>query len=207
MVYEPRLFLDVSWLGQRLVRVTASISGGLAVASGEDFAADGVGTGSVASFNEASYEVLVVVLGDRLALSRLRADPDDPVINPPDFSSAVVEVTSFAPQLGVVHRQVLRMLGIDPSDPRDDALDETAVLNPGALVRLECLGALHLIFAAATASAVGSGVGGAGYAQRASMYRERFAAERSRVSVLIDTDGDGEPEATRRPGVGHLIRG
>jgi hypothetical protein len=113
---------------------------------------------------------------------------------------------TFRPQVGVVHGQILRMLGIEPEDPREGALGESAVVNPGAVTRLECLGALHLIFAAASAASPG-GSAGLGYGERAAMYRERFAAERGRVSVLIDTDGDGQPEAMRRPGVGHLVRG
>jgi hypothetical protein len=35
-------------------------------------------------------------------------------------------------------------------------------------------------------------------ARRAEEYRERFAAERRRAAGLIDLDGDGKPDATRR---------
>ncbi|MGP1273641.1 MAG: hypothetical protein ACTS22_09945 [Phycisphaerales bacterium] len=207
LVYEPRLFLDIGWLGQRLVRVNGAVSGGVAVAVGTDFASLGVGVGSVVSFGDGSYEVVQVLGVGQLALSRLRVSPSEAVIPPGDAASTLLEATTFAPQMGVVHRQVLRMLGIEPEDPREGALTETAVANPGALTRLECLGTLHLVFAAASASAVPGSIGGSGLGQRALMYRERFAAERARVSVLIDADGDGEPESTRRPGVGHLVRG
>ena len=206
LVYEPRLFLDVGWLGQRLVRVTAAVASGLAVATGTDFGALGVRVGSVASYNDASYEVVQVLGVGQIGLSRLRGEPTDAVIPTPNTPAATLDVVSFRPQLGVMHVQILRMLGIEPEDPREGALTESAILNPGSVTRLECLGTLHLIFAAASAAAAPGSIGGSGYAQRALMYRERFAAERGRVSVLIDVDGDGEPEATRRPGVGHLMR-
>lgn len=84
------------------------------------------------------------------------------------------------------------MLGIDPESA--DEPGEASVKSPWALRLLVSLGALHLVYAAASALApVGSPL-----RERAEMYRERFAAERQRVAARIDTDGDGEPDAVRR---------
>lgn len=207
LVYEPRLFLEVAWLGQRLLRATGPISSGGATLLGQNLAEAGVGVGSVASFGEASYEVISLPTSNRMELSRVRAATGDPQVPPVDVASTLIEVVTFRPQMGVVHGQILRMLGLEPEDPGASALTESAVVNPGALTRLESLGTLHLVFSAAAASSASVSVGGSWAVQRSVMYRERFAAERARVSVLIDTTGDGEPDATRRPGVGHLVRG
>jgi hypothetical protein len=209
LVYEPRLFLDAGWLGQRLVLASGGVVGGVATAAGVNMAAVGVQAGGVLSYTGASFEVVSVLGTGGAVVSRLRASVTDAALPTPDVASqTTLEVVTFRPQLAVVHGQLLRMLGIEPQDAREGALTESAVVNPGSLTRLECLGALHLIYAAAAAAAAPGGLGaGLSYGERALMYRERFAAERLRVSVLIDADGDGEPEVTRRPGVGFLVRG
>lgn len=142
----------------------------------------------------------------QLGLSRLRGSADDAVIAPPNLATGELECFTYRPQMSVVHGQILRMLGIEPEDTREGALTSAAVVNPGALTRLECLGTLHLIYSAA-AAASSAGGSGLGYAERSLMYRERFGAERGRVTAMIDLDGDGEAESVRRPGVGHLVRG
>ncbi|MEO1585254.1 MAG: hypothetical protein AAFR96_11880 [Planctomycetota bacterium] len=206
LVYEPRLFLETGWLGQLQFRETGVVSAGLAVVVGFDFGAAGIGAGSVVSYGGGSYEVVQIAGTGQLGLSRLRASVTEAVISPPTLASGEIESFTFAPQMSVVHGQVLRMLGIEPEDGRAGALTQESVVNPGAFTRLECLGTLHLVYsAAAAASAVGGA--GLGYADRAVMYRERFAAERGRVTGLIDVDGDGEAESVRRPGVTHLVRG
>ena len=206
LVYEPRLFLEVGWLGQQLFRQSGLVTAGVALVTGFDFAAAGVGVGSVVSYAGGSYEVAQVIGLGQLGLSRLRASVSDPVVTAPNLASGELESYTFSPQMGVVHGQILRMLGIEPEDAREGALGEGAVVNPGALTRLECLGTLHLVYSAA-AAASSAGGSGLGYAERALMYRERFGAERGRVTAMIDLDGDGEAEAVRRPGVSHLVRG
>ena len=208
LVYEPRLFLDVVWLGQRLAAESGQVISSVAVASGASFVTLGIMPGQIVNYNDASYEIVQVLGGTQLGLSRPRASTSDPVIPAPDTALATFKIYTFAHQLAIVHGQILRMLGIEPelvASPGQTLVTESSILNPGVLVRLESLGALHLIFSAASASGV-AGDGGS-YAERASMYRERFMAERARVSVLIDSDGDGKAEATRRPSVMHVVRG
>ncbi|MEO1534037.1 MAG: hypothetical protein AAFS11_00560 [Planctomycetota bacterium] len=206
LVYEPRLFLETGWLGQLVFRVTGAVGSSVAFVSGFDFAAAGVGVGSVVSYGGASYEVAQVIGLGQLGLSRLRASSGDSVIGVPTLATGELECFTYAPQMAVVHGQILRMLGIDPDDPSEGALTADAVVNPGALTRLECLGTLHLVYSAAAAASAAGSVG-LGYVERSLMYRERFAAERGRVTAMIDLDGDGEAESVRRPGVSHLVRG
>ncbi|MEL7484767.1 MAG: hypothetical protein AAFN41_10475, partial [Planctomycetota bacterium] len=80
LVYEPRLFLETGWLGQLVFRVTGAVGSSVAFVSGFDFAAVGVGVGSVVSYGGASYEVAQVIGLGQLGLSRLRASSGDSVI-------------------------------------------------------------------------------------------------------------------------------
>ncbi|RNC80448.1 MAG: hypothetical protein ED559_01145 [Phycisphaera sp.] len=208
LVYEPRLFLDVVWVGQRLVSETGTVASGVVVAAGADFAAAGVGAGHVLNFKEASYEVVQRLGSTQLAISVPRVSVDDPVILPPDSASTTVRVYTFAHQMQQVHDQILRMLGIEPEvdfAPGERRVTEESIVNPGALRRLEVFGTLHLVFSAASASGVGGETGT--FADRAEMYRKRYQDERERVSALIDTDGDGVADATRRPSVTRFLRG
>lgn len=205
LVLEPNLFRDVSWLGQRLFTGTCTISGTTLTASGVDFAALGVDAGHVVLVDGASLEVVARLSATTLTVSRPRAGLDDAAIAPIAGAARPLSIATFGPQIGIVHRQVLAMLGLleaaSAAEPR--ALTGAAVMNPRDLRLLEALGTLHLVFAA---------LGGAGAAVnapesgRAEMYRGRFAAERGRVAARIDTDGDGFADATRRPSVMLLVR-
>lgn len=208
LMYEPRLFLDAVWVGQRLFSGTGLVVSGVLAASGALFTTIGIAPGNVVNYKDASYEVVQVLGATQLGLSVPRASAEDPVILAPDSASTSVSIYTFRHQLLIVHEQILRMIGIEPelvAQPGETLVTESSIVNPTALRRLEALGALHLVFAAASASgAVGEG---SVFSEKAAMYRERFAAERERVSVLIDTDGDGRADATRRPTVMHLVRG
>jgi hypothetical protein len=116
------------------------------------------------------------------------------------IAGGVVEVSTFAPQLALIHAQVVRMLGLAPSGSGGGAPTEADVVNPDDLRLVEALGALHLVYAAASAA------GAEGMASKAAMYRERFSAERQRVVARVDLDGDGAPDATRRMNVVALSR-
>ena len=208
LMYEPRLFLDTVWVGQRIVSATGVVVSGVLVVSGAMFTSIGIEAGHVVNYKDASYEVVQVLTDTQLGLSIPRASIDDPVILAPNSASTTVRIHTFRHQLLIVHEQILRMIGIEPEiEPGSGEMvvTESSIVNPGALRRLEALGALHLIYAAA--SVAGPLGEGSVYADRAAMYRERFAAERERVNVLIDADGDGKADASRRPTVMHLVRG
>jgi hypothetical protein len=198
---EPGLVRDVGWAGQRVLEVVGGVSGTtLTISSGSFFDA-GVEQGHVVVFNNTVLEVVSVESPTSATVSMMRASSlGDPVpgANAPTGS---VDVWSFTPQIGLIHRQVLAMIGIDPDG--GGVVDEGAVTNPRSLVTLEALGALHLIYAAAGAP----GRGGVKFNKRAETYRNRFANERERVVAMIDLDGDGIADVARRPNVFVLSRG
>jgi|GEM_PF-5282678 len=173
-------------------------SGGISLM--QDMATFGHVFGHVVVFDGVALEVVSVESATSATVSLMRGDVGSSAIPGVGATSQRVEVFGYGPQLGMVHRQVLSMIGLDP-DGAD--FDESVVTNPGALVRLEALGALHLIYAGAGAP----GTGGQKFEQRAQMYKQRFASERERVVALVDLDGDGIAEVKRRPNLFVLNRG
>lgn len=206
LVLEPGLFREVLWVGQRLVSGTGDASGTALTMTAQDaqFDAVDVGDGHVALVGGAAYEVVDRVSGTVLTISRLRGAADDAAIPVSGATGAEVIVSTFGPQIEMVHRQVLRMLGIEPDiEAEAGQATEASVLNQTALARLEALGALHLVY-----SAAGSSLGAdSPLAQKAMLYRERFASERQKTVGVLDLDGDGKPDATRRLNVIQFMRG
>lgn len=97
------------------------------------------------------------------------------------------------------------MLGITPTSATPttpDAVLESQILNPRDLTLVESLGALHLIYSAASAALSEDSP----QAQRARMYQQRFASERWRARAEIDLDNDGLADAVRTLNVSHLLR-
>ncbi|MDQ7014743.1 MAG: hypothetical protein Q9O74_12760 [Planctomycetota bacterium] len=205
LVLEPSLVRDIGWVGQRLVQGTGSIAGTTLTMTSQDVGFDdaGVDSGGVVVVGGVVYEVVAQLSASTLTISRMRGADDGAVLTPSPVTGVGVEVPTFLPQLAMVHGQVLRMLGIDPDEAAGvGVVSESSIVNPGSFVLLEALGTLHLVFAAASALASE----GSPAAFKMGMYRERFAAERGRVSARIDTDGDGVADATRRPSVVQLVR-
>jgi hypothetical protein len=210
LVYEPNLFRDVGWVGQTLIRGTGSVAGTtLTITGGTDtnLLSANVAAGYVVVVGGTPYEIVARLSGSTATISRLRDLAGDPVRPPSPATAQDVSVMTFRPQIQIVHEQVLRMLGIEPADPSSDdatAIGESQITNPGSLARVESLGALHLIYAAAAAPGGDLGLGS--LAGKAQLYRDRFARERQRVIAHVDTNGDGQPDATRRLNVIQFVR-
>ncbi len=200
---EPGLFEMVGWSGQRRLTGTGVITSGLLILNPPgDAQAAGVRAGQVVRVGGVPLEVTSLAFADVLTVARIGAVGAAPVA-PIDQPSASVEVSTFEPQLDLVHRQVLRSVGIDPDGPlQEGELEESSIKNPGGLRLLEALGALQMIFSAAAAIAPG----GSPLAERARWYEERYRDERSRAVARVDTTGDGRADATRRPSVVPLVR-
>ena len=202
LMLEPNLFRDLGWLGQRRFGGTGSIAGTTLTVSG-DVALDdaGVSAGHVALVDETAYEVLERLSATELTVSRLRAEATGATIPPTPVSGKPVAVYTFEPQVALARAQVLRSVGIDPEGESAGAPTEGDILNPGALRSAIALGALHLVFTAAADFGDPEALAG-----KATMYGDRFAAELRRVTVEIDTDGDGQPNALRRAAAAFLHR-
>lgn len=202
---EPLLFRDLFWLGQRLTRGFATISGTTLTGLGLDVPFDQtpIGAGHVCTADGVSYEVIERTSATTLTISRLRANPADPIITPTPLSNKPMHVAAFAPQRAIAHAQLLRQFGIEPDLPTQPG-EPTAdsILNPGGLVRLETLASLAIVFSA----------GGSLTPQvseldaRAERYAALYRREREGAAAILDLDGDGFPDAVRRARVTPLIR-
>ena len=203
LTLEPNLFTDVALQSQRLLDATGTIAGTTLTITGADAAAVNISSGHVALVAGVPLEVLSRISSTQLEVSRLRATPEDPAIPPAAIAGAAVSISTFAPQIALVHAQLLRMAGIEPGSQRPGAPVESDVTNPHSLRLAEALGALQLIWSAAAALAGPDSAA----SQRARLYAQRFNTERSRILVALDLDNDGQPDAARRLNAGRFIRG
>ncbi len=201
LILEPGLYRDVKWNGQRLLSGVGDLDGTTLTLLTGSFTESGIDAGHVVLIDSVPMEVVSVQSSTSATVSIMRGDTDSVAVGGKDVAAAVVEVFTFEPQISIVHRQVLSMVGIDVDDP--DGLGESAVTNPGALVVLEALGALHLIYASAGAP----GRGGEAYLERAKVFQQRFSMQRGHVTAMIDLDGDGIAETRRHPNSFLLSRG
>ncbi len=196
LVFEPNLPRDVAWAGQRLVAGAASVSGSTMTVTTSDVALDaaGVTTGHVALLNGIPIEVIERLSSTTATVSRLRASPLDPVFPLGTLAASPMSVVTFRPQLSLVHARVLSLLGASGDEGAE--FEEGQILNAGALRVMTALGALQLIYSAAAALGDPSSAASV----RAEVYRRLFNAERERVRVAFDTNGDGLVDVTRAMG-------
>lgn len=213
LVLEPSLFRDVAWAGQTLASAAdAAIAGTTLTSASSDFEAAGVDAGHVAVVGGTSLEVLERLGATTLRVSLLREGDAGPALPPAAVSGAPLVIATFGPQLRAAHEELMRSLGIEPgADPEAEpdpgvgagAPTEASIVNPRALARAEALGAMRLILAGAAAT---TGEGSTLWV-KSEHYRERLMAERRRVRALVDLDGDGAADATRRIDASQFVRG
>lgn len=203
LVLEPNLFRDIAWAGQKRISATDAATVGTTLTSASsDFVTADINPGHIALLNGISLEVISRDSPTQLTVSLIRDDLADPLLPPPALTAAQLDITTFGPQIASIEDQLLRALGIEPTDPNASPA-ATDITNPAALARLEALGALHLIFAAAAALATDQDR----FWIKAQMHRDRFIAQRNRIAIGIDLDGDGLPDATRRLNTIQFVRG
>lgn len=195
LALEPLLFRDVSWLSQRLLLGSCDVAGDTLTltASDNDLEDANVTAGHVAVIGGVAHEIVERLSDTTARVSRLRALAIDPIIPPAPGTGLAITIHTFAPQIAIVHAQLLRMAG---------SPDESQVTNAHDLALVESFGALHLIYAAASALSPPDSA----LALRAGLYRARFAEERARALLKLDLDGDAVPDATRRLNLIHLAR-
>lgn len=203
LAIEPNAFRDLAWLGQRLIKAIGDVSGTTLTLTSHDHDLEAVDAraGSVVLIAGIAHEILSRTDGTHAEISKIRADTDAPAIPPDAGTDLEVLIFTFAPQLAIVHREALRLAGIEPSDPAATP-SEADITNPRALVPLEVFGALHIAYAAASALSGRD----SHLAARASAYAALVSRERARARIALDLDGDGLPDAVRRLNAHQLIR-
>lgn len=203
LALEPTLFRDVAWAGQRLLSAVGSaggVQGTLLTITGADAAASGIDAGHVALIDGLPVEIVARLSPTQLTVSLLRPRPDAAPVPPPALSNKPVAVHTFAPQIAVVHAQLVRAIGVDAADP--DAPQESDITNTDDLAHVEALGALHLIYAAAA----GMGTSVSPHISKAALYERRFRTARARTPARLDLDHDGSGEIVRYVSQYRLLR-
>ena len=198
LIAEPGVLNEVGWFGQTIAQsdiASIDASGLLLTASDGGFTGAGIDGGYIALAGDRAYEIIGVSSATQMLISRVRARLDDPPVGGIPGSGIRLRVTTFRPQIELVHRQLMRMGGIEENDiEADRAVTESQIVNGTDLRPIEVFGALYLIYLSASA---GSNPGHPSI-QKADRYRDRFELERRRVGIRIDLDGDGEADAVRR---------
>jgi hypothetical protein len=213
LVIEPRLFADV--LGCGVVRVlvegVGEVSGSVLSATAvPTFDAARVEPGMVVVVERVACEVVSVLSGGDLELSRPRAWPEDRAVPLSDFAGARFAVVTAQPQAQVVNRAILRAIGVQSEEDRDSGEDlregwcaESALMNRRDFVRLEGLMVVRDVLRGAEGAGLGAGFGSGGSGalrERIAMYDTRVRKEWARAVARLDTDGDGVVDCLVRLG-------
>ena len=198
LAYEPNVFVDLPFAGQRPLRVTDAAVSGMTVTSAtggfNDLAAGDVAVVWSSESDKTTHAVASVSDDNTLTLATAP-------VGLAATSGLSFEVRTFEPQAAEVHDELLRALGID-TDDEEAELDESSVLSVGLMRRLEVLGTLAGVYMAAPALVGDNRTVDA----KAERYGQRFVRAMGGARVLIDVDGDGRADVWRSPGVGNLQR-
>lgn len=203
---EPNLFTDIQWLSQRLLKATGAVSGTTLTISAFDVNFDGaqLAPGMVILIAGVPHEVVSKLTSTTAQISRIRAAAADPILTPAPSTGVEVLLTTFRPQIAGATDQIFRALGLNPAQPPTDSLGHPSaiVTDPASLERFASLTTLAALFICASDLQSEGGT----QSRRAQRYQQLATLERRNLAAQIDTNGDGEPDATRRANVVPLIR-
>lgn len=200
LALEPNVFRDIVFEAQTLVTASdGAVSGTTLTSSASDFASAGVSAGHVVMVDGAALEVVERLSATELSVSRLRAG-SGALIPPVAGTGLAVRVSSFGVQIRESEARVMRGLGLTDAVVAGEVVAEA--LAGAGIVRLIALGALELVYAAASTRAEGSDPTWA----RSAWYGERASAELRRVGARLDSNADGLADAVRRVQPSRLVR-
>ena len=196
LVVEPTLFIDAAMVATTLLSTAdGAVSGTVLTSAAADFESAGIGPGHVVrliAFGSAA-EIIERSDATSLEVSLPRADVDDDMIPPGDGEDLAISVPTFARIIAQAQHWALAALGLESEHPTQP-LDESAIINPAPVRSLIALRTIMMAFEQAAALLPDD----LSLEARADLYRRRAAAAARQVAALIDADGDGIPDATRR---------
>ena len=204
--FEPNLFTDIQWLSQRLLKASGTISATTLTISAFDTNFDGaqLAPGMVILINSVPHEVISKLSSTTAQLSRLRASELDPIFTPAPVTGAEVILHTFRQQIAIVSDHAFRILGLNPAQPATDSSGNPSpvITDPTALQRFVTLSTLATLYLSAAEMQSEGGQ----QSRRAQRYQQLATLERRNLAAQVDTNGDGEPDTTRRANVVPLIR-
>ncbi len=204
-VVEPSIFIDA---GNQATLLYGASNGAIATNTrftsvGSDFAGKGIDLGHIITVDTPSQvlEVTGPQSTDTVLVSRLRVDSTDPAITLDNTTGLTFSIYTFERAIDRAESWVLGALGLVDTGQVDD-LDETDITNPEDVKRMIATLTIARVFAAAAAGAPAD----AALAAQSALYSTRVRETAHQTRALIDLDGDGLPEATRRIDVLALVR-
>lgn len=210
LLFEPRVFNELASAAHRVFDAPGAGSfdaaGTTLTVTGAKFTDWNIGPGWVVLVSDGPLEVLSRWNQTALYVSKLRESSTAAVVAGGTGANLPVRVATFRPQLEATHEAILRALGIEPTQaagpPGAGIITEANITNPRALLRAECLGTLAMLYSAAAVAGDANNIHWA----KAGAYADRYAEERRRLAVQIDTNADGKPDAVRRISPSWLTR-
>lgn len=196
--YEPNLFHDLPFAGQRRMLVNDGVTDGNELSSeSEPFGVLSEGDVVIvqSSVSDRGSWGVESVVSDGIIL--LEYAP----VGLKQENELIVECRTFEPQANMVHAELMSAIGIDVDDP-DETLDESSVISLTLMKRLEVLGVLAKAYAGAISLVGQNDI----VVMKAERYQRAFGEALSGARVLVDVNGDGYADEWRSPGVARLVR-
>lgn len=209
LTIEPSMFVDAQGEGTLLAEASdanVTRSNRKLTSTASDFIADGITTSHVVVVtypigDNQVLEITSVPTATTLVVSRIRAQSSDPAIGPQEGSSLPIKIITFQRAIDEAQARVLGALGLVDTGQSDD-LDENDITNPQDVERMVAMLTIARVLARASADDPSD----AGLAARSALYSTRVREVAHQTRALIDLDGDGLPDATRRIDVLSLAR-
>lgn len=198
VLFAPNVFRDASWSASRIFQGTVSFAGNfMTAASDVNLGALGVTSGGVVVTGSTTYEISGAPIGNRVAVSRIRASNKDPILPPTAVTGAEVVIPTFRAQIAVVEGELFRQLGINDATGKS-----MKIMNTDALRDVTALRTLLMIYGA---------LGESGSTNE--FERERFAFLKSlemkatqQCIVSVDTDNDGKADELKCLAMIQMVR-
>ncbi|MHC4883335.1 MAG: hypothetical protein ACYTCV_12195 [Planctomycetota bacterium] len=206
--FEPGVF--GSWYLSSQVLCSGSngiVAGTQFTASGVDFTAAQIAAGHVIYLEstdgviKGAFEVVETIESTHLTVSVLRASTGQAAIPIGSGSGLTWRIATYAPQAYEVLFGLSQKLGLSPGCP-DAAYDVTDITNPDALRQASVFGILNSVFESLYAGLEGQSV----LIEKKLHYADLFSGAIERLTVNIDTDGDGTADKSIQPAVVQLTR-
>lgn len=202
LTIEPAVFLDATAAATKVLSASdGAIAGTTLTSAGSSFTTAGIDAGHVAVVAGEALEVVQRTSATTLSVSRPRPATSTSSIAPNAGSSLAFTIWTFQRLIELAERSILAALAIDPEHPTQP-LETAAILNRPAVERIIATATI----ARACAVAFAANPASESLKQRVSDSERELERLRQQLIVVLDLDGDGVADATRRLAAAVFIR-
>jgi hypothetical protein len=202
LTIEPSIFLDATAAATKLMSGSDGVIAGTTLTSAaSSFVAASIDAGHVAVVAGEALEIVQRTSATTLSVSRPRPATSTLSIAPNAGSSLAFTIWTFQRLIELAEQSILAALAIDADHPTQP-LQTDAILNHPAVERIVATAAIARVCAVAAAADPASET----LKQRASDYVQELERLRQQLIVVLDLDGDGVADATRRIAVACVVR-